>query len=1719
MEWQHWAPEVGQQWVLAFPFQAISESNFGSNAGEKNMSGGRIAISGFDYQAIVILDQLFDHFDQHAGDARARPEGKDDLDLVWIENGFDCRRHVQVKKPRETDQGVPTKQPWRLSEVADELLPNTLDQLATSDSQQSWVLGDAVQPQVRRLVAAGSAAADREADLYWAVVHLMARAAVLNQLPGGQRKSLLKWRFANPPPVANDARDLLIATFGGMLSTANAGADVVRCFAERVAWIDQRLPGVLSRVQILDNYGSEAEVGQRFRDRLQREYRLSTEVVEHNLFGNFRSFINDVAKRPGEMIDRRSFEVQLRSAWPQMSAATEPPIPPPDGILRRDLTDELVKPGAATVIEVVGISGSGKTTLAAQAAAALENCDPGRLPIYVRVRADAAFRDVMSGVSFNLLRRGIPELFGLAVESKRADETVIDRLAEICSGLSRPVLLLLDLAEGACNAQFGLDLGRFARALTLGSCRLVVFGQQSTFSALSPVETDSAGVLAINMRGFRWEEFVSLVGRYHLGADRNVLWDIFNRVTVGRPAGLYAQLADALARQPSLDAMCTIASRPPEDMVSAAEQSRFDQLAPSTRSAAERLVCFALPFQRRDAEAVFPDENVGAAIKALVDLGLLRIEAEGLLEMHETVRAGLESGIAPRVRQSAHDALAEWYGLQGDIAAQIFHLDKAAHPAEANLLGRETFLRGEAWRSLASYVTRRALVTAQEVIAVAARPEPIADFYLFRSILPELASEGVDDLLMDLLAQQRSRYFGDHNWARPVVEAILALNPPRFTELLVFTVAQAANTAERRQGLTGLLIAARYGRQSSTTEIVGFAKSQLEDVQRLLLPVLLLDGGRDALALAFEIFARPTDDETHRNAPLIGVKLTVERREDVVELLAALPKISASVMLATRSLAFGPIGSLIWAARHQLRPFCVDILEADGGEVEIKTTAWRVLIFIGHPAFETLVDPLAPDPIPSEYALLGPAFAPAAYDAGRYEGLLFDPSATAPRRQTALTVLLFLDADLGSLRSRLAALPADPLAGFWDSFFVLLFVKQPFAAGVPILQAELASPSAAPLPPPFLVSCLVAVAETAWSDVTNLLMQGVQHGDASVRSASAAGLACRRSQRAAEVLRHQIAIEPDPKIVPLLAQALTASGPTSARDLAGRFASSELALWQCIIAMRTREEDFAPKLVKLATDSSVHWMVRRAAIWAAGRLPFAAALQMIARAVLAESTPLTIDRDDNLQAHASLSGMLQNGVSGFLSDGEAKFIAFIASALEQQWRDLFSRGSLPSPSDAARWLYTSLMSNPSPGGIQRLLNGVQTPLLHAAVVRAFRLCGRTQDIEDVLTSTSSVWLAVKCLQERRWAWDNDPDLCPRLRRILATSPCGDAPLLGRIVDEIEAGRRQSGTVASASPIPKPLAPTPNPLLDYSAALRALRGASDLGIDAGQPIALSRLDREEVRKLIALADPANDPSTAIVHFTPTMTFTPEGHVVGQESSTSTGGTSIPQRLRPAIAASNRFELPMPWHGERLRWPWIDTYGPQFIASLGAQGDADRLYQALDSDADTLLPFLGRLDGLKATEPLLDERLAPILYRYLLLGDDAFFESLCNLAQRISSPAAVPLLSGLLRRWASRCDVSSAHLQAENIDLWRGFARLKEHPRFREVAGWRKTLENALAANMRWFHKQDIVRVLEGDPGSYVIIESRLLREENWVHFNLCEIDRLDEAAERLFHETH
>ncbi|MET4374126.1 hypothetical protein ABIA99_006854 [Bradyrhizobium sp. LB12.1] len=81
------------------------------------MANGVIAIRGFDYQATIILEALFDHFEAHGPDAKVRPEGQDDLDLHWTEGVGPRLRHIQVKKPREDSYGNRQPAAWTLSEI------------------------------------------------------------------------------------------------------------------------------------------------------------------------------------------------------------------------------------------------------------------------------------------------------------------------------------------------------------------------------------------------------------------------------------------------------------------------------------------------------------------------------------------------------------------------------------------------------------------------------------------------------------------------------------------------------------------------------------------------------------------------------------------------------------------------------------------------------------------------------------------------------------------------------------------------------------------------------------------------------------------------------------------------------------------------------------------------------------------------------------------------------------------------------------------------------------------------------------------------------------------------------------------------------------------------------------------------------------------------------------------------------------------------------------------------------------------------------------------------------------------------------------------------------------------------------------------------------------------------------------------------------------------
>lgn len=99
---------------------------------------------------------------------------------------------------------------------------------------------------------------------------------------------------------------------------------------------------------------------------------------------------------------------------------------------------------------------------------------------------------------------------------------------------------------------------------------------------------------------------------------------------------------------------------------------------------------------------------------------------------------------------------------------------------------------------------------------------------------------------------------------------------------------------------------------------------------------------------------------------------------------------------------------------------------------------------------------------------------------------------------------------------------------------------------------------------------------------------------------------------------------------------------------------------------------------------------------------------------------------------------------------------------------------------------------------------------------------------------------------------------------------------------------------------------------------------------------------------------------------------------------------------------------------LSWPWVDSYSVDFLATLGLQDSANRFYEALEADADVLLPALSRPGELAAAGHLLEDHLAVALHQRSSLGDEPFFESLCILTCKLSHDAAVPVLTGLQQR---------------------------------------------------------------------------------------------------------
>ncbi len=1281
---------------------------------------------------------------------------------------------------------------------------------------------------------------------------------------------------------------------------------------------------------------------------------------------------------------------------------------------------------------------------------------------------------------------------------------------------------MVDLVEGSCSTAFARDLATFIRALSSSACRIAVFGQESALRELSSLERDEHGVSRLDIRGFGFEEFVTLVTYYHPSPDRAVLWDIYQRVTAGRAAGLFAKLAQSLARTSSLQEMSDMAARPAEDILAHAEQQRFARISESSRNSAEKLVCFALPFRQKDAEEIFPNENIGAAIRELLAQGLLSLNDKDTFEMHETVRAGLEGTISLTVRRSSHQALATWYAAQGMVSAEILHLEKADKPIEAQRLARETFLRGEHWKTLSAYVIRHKLVSANEVIGVIASSVVVENKFMLASILRGIESPVAVDVLLQILREQSERYFADYQWASVIVEAILEFDPACLHDLIVYSIDNASDNTRLQSALGWLIVAAQRKNGVISSLTIDFFNNRPPEIKRLLLPLMLIGRNRQALQSAFQFLAsNPTPEERGGSQMWRGIALRIDSREDSIEFLASIPSVQVAAMMIAKSALLGPLENLVWSKRSVLRKHCIEIVQDNAMEERVIQNAIRVLVFLAEPTICTLCEPLiSRKDNAGGIAALVPALIPAFCDCSHYEALVLDCNAVLVDRVAALSILASVGADLGDIYRRLKVAETDQKqAQSWDFLFLMLSAHAPFPDAIPLLEAYLKSTDEQGVH--LGASALVKLGELSVPAATEMLIRALDHANPKIRQYAALGLRQRRSHVALASLIGHYAKEDAEELAVGLATAILASGPQSVANLQGLHDSPEIQLWRCILAMRLRDMSVADWLVNIAVDPLKNWQLRRAAIFAAGRLPYETALERIMPIVMAERSPLTIDGSQNFFCHSVMSSFLQVGTQGMapiFARGRAAFVHFFAEIFEARWSEIMFPQGLPSEAEAAGWLFDRLTHQGWPAKLEApdlVLNELNVPMLHSAVLRSLRLIGRLDMIDEQLSTVDHVWLAMKCLMERSRARNEGSELASHLMSLVEASQCNGNALLHRVIAEI-GGRRTVSLPTSSAAVASQNTQVPLTYVSYDDAIRILSGAN-ADFKAAHPVVLGTITAEQCERLIRLADPANDRDPGIERYIPSVQFTASSHIVAQRQVTYTnGGESANAVIRPAIATANKFGLPIPWHQELMTGVLATIYVPKYLVCLGVLSDSDRFYDELAQYEDVLIPYLCKASQAEPILKYVDARIVPSLARYLSSGTDELFEGLCVLALQVNTPEIDHVLTGLLYRWTQRFDIKSALSQHdENHMLWRGFKRLAEHPRFNMIDGWQQRLTIVLRTPMRWFHAEDIVRVLERDPRSYILIESRLFKAENWEHFHHDEIDRLDCAAERLF----
>lgn len=1645
------------------------------------MTDGISALEGFDYQAMVALELMLEHFDRSGSGARARPEGVEDVDLVHSdEAGVERRLLVQIKKPRQDASGRRQPTPWLLRDVVAQLLAPRWSDLQDETTRLRWVLGDALAVGAAALLGQGDAAEIAAARR--AAAELLVRERRAAPLPDGVGRAP-GWESpfrgdARPTGTPRDALEVWAESFARRAERVCFDGPGVAAWKAVIEQVHNDLDRTLQRVTAEAPHTGPGPLREQLVHVLGERFGLEERDVRDVVFRNLRGFVDDIARARETWIDSPMLEAEIVKVWPRRVATVLPPPLPAPHLPRPAWVSEL----AGRTGAVVGPSGAGKTTSATELYGHLRREEPDSLVLYAEVRQDTAWRSVLEGVVHAVGRRGDSAPYELLPSIRAGDDEALLRMADALEASATPVSLLVDLVDGGASPPLVRDLSRFVQRLPAEpTTRLWVFGQEDALAGLSDAERRARGVLQVPAAGFDWESFFALA-RLHGLQDRPAVHEVFSALTSGA-TGVPPRVADAVLRLPSIED--ALAAAQSDDVLLAADTARYRQLHPEARAALGALACLAHPVRLEDAESTFPAEPVRAGVRAGLRAGLLYPLGDGRTTFHDTVRRTVLAQL-PRSTVTAHHArLADLAAARGDHVLEAHHAEAAGQTERARTAGRAAFFDPEHASRVGARAIARRWVTASEAFGLV-RLDPDGPYAWWQALHHEL-----DDATARALLDWWSESVGEQKaqqvlWQAP--KALVAARPDLLEEL-----AEIAATRHppggRHYGASALGVALRGRAFDEAVLLKRFERAA--PAERAALAETLSSSGAPRCLGRWLRYANETQ------TPLGSLSRVEVTDAHVVAILDELPDAEPAEFLVHGDWGFGFATPFLWSNRDAVGRGAMRLLEDDALPPRRARVALRLLGLTGH---EGLLDASRRwgrrRRLVQSVALAAPLLVDARAWREELAEMARDPSVDRSTRVAAFAMYT-QSGDGGSVLLGDVARITPDLEAVCRWTAALTFTVQPSVFTLDLLLEHLKNDES---------EAARRVVGTALGSATHFadgpdapavarrLVPLLEVESPLFRRSVLHVLSMLRQPDAREACAMLAVAEGGTPVGAAAAVAACASRPTRLDEVRGALEANPGQAW-LLTALVARFQDAGAQaqVLRAVRDPGGRWAARRRALQSLERLPATPEVDAAMEFVLEERSLLGALDTLSGQLSGSIAAWIEHDPEWFLrlwAGGEEGFVDLLGSAVGEQ--EVLPPRATPEQIESClravwRRIQAGISAGSEPGALlDSVMDEIQVSQVQSAALRVAGRFEKADVLERVLATCDSPWLVLHAAMERIGIEPRSPEDARRWAGLVAAGPCGrDAALAGSIRQVLRAILEprpvSERAVSQATPDP--------PRLDAAALHRLL----DARRKPPERARIADLDDAALASLVTRLDPADDSDHVEVAGgngdAARVALTAHGATVRPPAVRSTGRKGDRPGLRALLAARFPDRVPAAWlEGGRRGHAFV----PKLVRALADTEDPVAALSVLRRLPGGEAEILG-CSGLSRLGAIADDALVEWIGRQAGSGGPSEVAALAAFARQATADAVVRLLRRLMRRVEGQVAGREGALSREPRDPWRrALIELLQASRLSDVAGASGWLVRILTSTEDAFAHERIIAAMASFPSTWWFVEARALK---------------------------